>query len=162
MTLYLMDANVPIRAHADYYPIDRIGRFWEWLLSMAEADRVKMPREIYDEVAKSPYLLGQWLRRPEVKRAVILAEPTDAAAVQRVIQTGYAPDLNDVELLALTRDPFLVAAALAGPDRVVVTREVSKPKRIRANRKVPDVCVTMGVEWIDDFELWRQLDFRIA
>ena len=48
MTLYLIDANVLIRAHADYYPIDRIKPFWEWLLGMAEADRVKMPREIYD------------------------------------------------------------------------------------------------------------------
>ena len=33
MTLYLMDANVLIRAHADYYPLDRLPQFWAWLLS---------------------------------------------------------------------------------------------------------------------------------
>ena len=162
MTLYLIDANVPIRAHGDYYPIDRIVPFWEWLLAMAKADRVKMPREIYDEVAKSPDLLGQWLRCPEVKRAIILNEPINISTLAQVIARGYAADLDDVELLALTRDPFLVAAALLGPDRVVATREVSKPGRVRANRKIPDVCRTMNIESINDFELWRRLDFRIT
>ncbi|MFC7739368.1 DUF4411 family protein [Roseomonas sp. GCM10028921] len=162
MTLYLLDANVPIRAHGDYYAIDRIAPFWKWLLAQAEASRVKMPRQIYDEVAKSPDLLGQWLRRSDARKAIILAETTNMATVQTVISQGYAPDLNDIELLSLTRDPFLVAAALGGPDRVVVTREVSKPGKKRANRKVPDVCATMGVECINDYELWRRLDFRIS
>lgn len=162
MTLHLLDANVLIRAHADYYPLDRIPQFWEWLIAMVKAGRVKMPREIYDAVAKSSDLLGQWLRRPDVRKAIILAEPADMAAVQLVISQGYAPDLNDIELLALTRDPFPVTAALGGPERVVVTREVSKPKRIRANRKVPDVCAALGIQWINDFELWRRPDFRIA
>jgi len=157
MMLHLLDANVVIRAHADYYPLDRLPPFWAWLLSMAEAGRVA----IFEEVCRSPDLLGQWLRRPEVRKAIVLDEPTNMAAVQRVIARGYAPDLNDVELLSMTRDPFLVAAALGGPDRVVATREVSKPKKQRANRKVPDVCATMGIECISDFELWRRLDFRV-
>lgn len=162
MLLYLLDANVAIRAHGDYYPIDRVAPFWTWLLEMAAAGRVKMPVEIYDEVAKSADLLGQWLRNPEVRQAIILSEPTDMIAVQRVIATGYAPDLSDVEILNVGRDPFLVAAAIKAPDRVVVTREVSRPKAQRANRKVPDVCATMGITCINDFELWRVLNFRIA
>lgn len=84
------------------------------------------------------------------------------ATVQAVIARGYAPDLNDIELLSLTRDPFLVAAAIGRNDRVVATREVSKPRKQRANRKVPDVCAMMGVGCINDYELWRRLDFRIA
>lgn len=161
MTVYLIDANVLIRAHGDYYPIDRIKPFWDWLLAEAEAGRVQMPREIYDEVAKSPDLLGQWLRQPEVRTAIVLPEATDGATLATVIANGYAPDLDDVELEKIGRDPFLIAAALAGSDRVVVTREVSSPKKQRANRKVPDVCATVGVAWVDDFELWRRLDFRI-
>jgi hypothetical protein len=93
MTLYLLDANVLIRAHADYSATDRIKPFWEWLLGIAQADRAKLPREIYDEVAESPDLLGQW--RPDVREAIILAEPTDMATVQLVISQGYAPDLNN-------------------------------------------------------------------
>jgi len=50
MTLYLLDANVLIRAHEDYYPIDRIPQFWIWLLQKAESGAIKMPRMIFDEV----------------------------------------------------------------------------------------------------------------
>lgn len=162
MTLYLLDANVLIRAHADYYPIDRIKPFWDWLLGQTAAGHIKMPREIYDEVAGSPDLLGQWLRQPEVRKAIVLAETTAREIVQRVISQGYAPDLDDNEIETIGRDPFLVAASISGPDRVVVTREVSSPRKQRANRKVPDVCATMGVSCISDFDLWRALDFRIA
>jgi hypothetical protein len=162
MTLYLLDANVLIRAHEDYYPLDRIPRFWDWLQEQAAAGTIKMLRQIYDEVAPSRDVLGDWLRQPEVKAVLILAEPTDSGRVRRVIEHGYAPDLDDVELEKIGRDPFLIAAAMGGPDRVVVTREVSRPSKQRANRKVPDVCETFGVTVINDFGLYRELRFRIG
>ncbi len=149
MTLYLLDANVLIRADGDYYPLDRIPGFWSWLLEMAEAGRVKTPPKIYDEVAKSANQLGQWLRRPEVHKAIVLAEPTSGAAVAQVITEGYAPDLNDTEIESLGRDPFLVAAALGGFERIAVSREVSARSKRRHNRKVPDVCrVFIDPAWV--------------
>ena len=39
--LYLIDANVLIRAHEDYYALDRVPQFWEWLEQQALADRIK-------------------------------------------------------------------------------------------------------------------------
>jgi hypothetical protein len=96
-----------------------------------------------------------------VKKAIILSEVTNGATVAHVIAQGYAPDLNDVEMEKIGRDPFLVSAALGGAGRVVVTRERSRPAKQRANRKVPDVCGAFAVAWFDDFELWRVLDFRI-
>ena len=51
--LYLLDANVLIRAHEDYYPIDRVPQFWVWLLGLAEAGHAKLPFEIYHEIAVS-------------------------------------------------------------------------------------------------------------
>jgi hypothetical protein len=161
VTLYLLDANVLIRAHADYYPIDRIKPFWDWLLLMAQLDKIQMPREIYEEVAKSRDLLGQWLRRPDVRGAIILADGTDQQMVASVMALGYGPDLTDIDYEKMGRDPFLIAAARQAPDRVVVTRELSKPSAQKGNRKVPDVCAAVGVSCINDFELWRLLDFRI-
>jgi hypothetical protein len=96
-----------------------------------------------------------------VKKAIILSEEANREMVARVIVEGYAPDLTDIELETVGRDPFLVAAALSGHERVVVTREVPAPKKQRQNRRVPDVCGTFGVPWITDFELWRRLDFRL-
>jgi hypothetical protein len=161
MTLYLIDANVLIRAHGDYYPIDRIGAFWQWLAEMAQLGAIKMPRENYDEVAGYSDPLGQWLRRPDIRQDLVLGEQTSGAKVRHVIVVGYAPDLDAVEQSKMGRDPFLIAAALGNPDRIVVTREVSKPSKTRGNRHIPDVCATLGVTCINDFELWKRLDFRL-
>jgi hypothetical protein len=49
----------------------------------------------------------------------------------------------------------------AGSAVAVSPHDVSSPRKRRANRKVPDVCMTMGVASITDYDLWRVLDFRI-
>ena len=161
MTLYLLDANVIIRAHEDYYPVDRIPQFWSWLLEMARANTVKMPRQVFDEVTPAQGPLADWIKQAHVREALILNEPTDLARVQLVLESGYAPDLNDVEIEEIGKDPFLVAAAWAGPDRVVVTREVSRPSRTRANRHLPDVCAGFAIPVMTDFALFRVLNFSI-
>jgi hypothetical protein len=85
----------------------------------------------------------------------------EAGRVQHVLEHGYAPDLDDVEIEEIGNDPLLIAAALAGPDRAVVTREVSKPSKKRAERKIPDVCAVFGVPVISDFTLYRALNFSV-
>jgi hypothetical protein len=161
MTLYLVDANVLIRAHEDYYPVDRIPQFWDWLVVMGTSEVIQIPREIYDEVRPSQGPLADWIRRPENQAALILREPVDKDLVQRVLNDGYARDLNDVEVEEIGLDPFLIAAALAGLDRVVVTREVSKPTATRAKRRIPDVCATFGITSITDYRLYSILKFSI-
>jgi hypothetical protein len=161
MTLYLLDANVLIRAHEDYYPVDRIPQFWAWLLTQAEAGAVKMPLQIYNEVAPSRGLLAEWLRLPDIREAILLDEAADLTRVQQVLAHGYAVDLTDVELEEIGQDPFLIAAALGGRDRVVVTREASKPTATRARRRIPDVCNVFGLTVITDFALYRLLAFSI-
>jgi hypothetical protein len=48
--LYLLDANVLIRAHEDYYGLEQVPQFWDWLREVAVADIVKMPYEIHEEI----------------------------------------------------------------------------------------------------------------
>ena len=50
--IYLLDASVLITAAATFYKLDRVPEYWEWLKHHAQQGRVKMPQEIYDEVAK--------------------------------------------------------------------------------------------------------------
>jgi len=119
-----------------------------------------MLRQIHDEIARFRGPLADWTRRPDVKSALILAEATDHQRVQDVITRGYAPNLTDVDLEKIGRDPFLIAAAMGrGGDRVVVTREVSRPNAMGANRKIPDVCRVLGVPVINDYTLYRNLGF---
>jgi hypothetical protein len=39
--IYLLDANILITASRNYYPIDRVPEFWEWLVYKATTEVVK-------------------------------------------------------------------------------------------------------------------------
>ncbi len=160
--LFLIDANVLIRAHEDYYPIDRVPQFWQWLEQEARANRIKMPLEIFNEIASSKGPLRDWICGLEVREALVLDEEADQDLLDAVLTEGYGADLTEVDLEKIGSDAFLVAYALAERDRVVVTKETSRPRKTRGNRKIPDVCKTLDVECIHDFELYRRLDFSTA
>lgn len=158
--IHLLDANVLINANRLYYQIERVPEFWLWLRHIGEQGHVKIPAEIYEEMTDATDALADWLGDRDTKDALLFDEESDVALVQQVVNQGYAPDLTDVEIEKVGRDPFLIAAALSDPaNRCVVTAEVSKPTATRTNRRVPDVCDTFGVPWMDSFGLIRALNF---
>lgn len=159
--LFLLDSNVLIRAHEDYYPLDRIPPFWEWLAAEAVAGRAKMPLEIYEEIAVSKGLLKDWITSSLVTNSLVLNEEVDSKILNKVLETAYAPDLTEQELEEAGRDPFLIAYGLMGPNRVVVTKEISKPTKKRGRRKVPDACDIMEIPWMTDFRFYRENDFHV-
>ena len=84
----------------------------------------------------------------------------DPGLVTEVTERGYALDLDEAEQEKIGRDPFLIAYAYAATEeRLVVTFEVSAPKKQRANRKIPDVCRELGVSCVTLFDLIEALDF---
>lgn len=163
MVLYLLDSNVLIDANRDYYPIERVPEFWEWLKAMGEAGQVKLPEEMFEEIVlprpRDPDSLVEWLRVN--RNAMILDEEAAQDLVVEVIDQGYASDLTDVDIEKVGRDPFLIAYALVCPsERFVITTERSRPSAKRANRRVPDVCSDLDLMCADTFHLIRSLNFR--
>src|SRR5271154_3559732 len=152
-----------IRAHEDYYPIDRIPQFWDWLASLGEAGTAKVPYEIYGEIAVSSGPLHDWLTDATISKIMVLDEKIDPVNLNTVLKVGYAPDLNDSEIEEIGQDPFLIGYALADiTGFTVVTKEVSAPSKQRANRRVLDVCRTFGIRSINDFDFYRELNFKIT
>ena len=159
--LYLLDANVLIQAHEEYYPLERIPQFWVWLVEEAVAGYAKMPFEIHNEIADAEGPLKDWITTPEVKNTLILPEEVDQGLFNRVLDNAYAPDLKDDELEEAGQDPFLIAYGLMGLERVIVTKEISRPTKKRGRRKVPDACNIMGIPCVTDFEFYKKRNFHI-
>lgn len=158
--IYLLDADTLIRADNTYYPMKRFPIFWDWLLYNGHEGNIKVPQEQYDEIVSGRGGLVAWLKEEDTKLALLLDEEPDVDLVTQVIEDGYADDLDAAEQEALGRDPFLIAYALKSPhDRFVITFEVSAPKKIRANRKIPDVCQGFTVQCGTLFQLIDALDF---
>jgi Domain of unknown function (DUF4411) len=161
--LHLLDANILITANRLYYPLDRVPEFWEWLVYQGSEGKLKMPLEMVEEIREGTDDLADWLSDRANLDALCLDEEADVALVRRVIDEGYAPDLTDQEVEIIGRDPFLISYGLKSRnDRCVVTNEISKPGKQRANRKVPDVCNQMQVAWMDSFGIIRALDFSTS
>ena len=158
--LYLLDADTLITGDRGAYPLARFPVFWQWLAHQGATGRVKVAVEQFEEVTAGRGDLVDWLKDAPVKAALLLDEEADPSVVAQVVAQGYAPDLDEQEVEQLGRDPFLIAHALREPGRrTVVTFEVSKPSKQRANRKVPDVCRAVGVPCCDLYRLIRDLDF---
>jgi len=161
--IYLLDANVLITASNDYYQIDRVPEFWDWLVYHADKGIVKVPLEIIEEVLAGKDkddLLLDWMKCN--KDAFLLNKEVKPELLRMAVEEGYADDLTDDEVEQIGRDPFLVAYALDTNDWTVVTTEVSAPAKKRQNRKLPNVCETFSIPWLDTFKFARELDFRTA
>ncbi len=164
--IYLLDANTLIDAKRDYFEFDRVPEFWEWLQYQGSNGSIKIPIEIYEEFEEARKAngerdkLAEWAANPEIKDALLYEKEVVPDLVSRVITEGYCPDPTDQEIEAMGRDPFLLAYALADPlNHTIVTTEVSKPSKRRANRKVPDVGRDLGIRCVNNFQLLRDLDF---
>jgi hypothetical protein len=159
--LYLLDANVLITAHRDYYPPRRVPEFWSWLTHVGSRGQVKLPLECYEEISDvKEDALAVWVKKASTKKAIMLDEEADPRHVAFATENGYARDLTDDEIVEIGRDPFLIGYALVAPkDRCIVTTEVSKPSRQRANRHLPDVCRDLGVKCVNSFALLDALKF---
>ena len=166
--LYLLDANVLINANRDYYSIGRVPEFWEWLVELGSNGTVKIPIEVYEEIkegkikdGKNVDLLAVWAKEDHNRDALLFQEECAVDLVSKAINEGYAPDLTDNEVEQIGRDPFLIAYCLVSPaERCIVTTEVSKPKKQRANRHLPDVCDQFGIQHCNTYEFIRSLDFK--
>lgn len=158
--LYLLDANVLIDGNRDYYPIERVPEFWEWLAHAGEQGLVKIPLEVYEEIKVGHDSLATWVKEDSIENALLFNEEADVSLVSHVIDNGYASDLTDIDIEKIGRDPFLIAYGLvATSERCIVTTEVSKPSTQRANRRIPDVCMQLGVQCCNTFAFLRALDF---
>lgn len=158
--LYLLDADTLIKADRLYYPLGRFPVFWEWLLYQSGIGSIKVPQEQYDEVVAGKGELVEWISDKTNKELLLLPGVVDEKLLSQVIEEGYAPDLNETELITVGKDPFLIAYGLVSVgDRTIVSFEVSAPRKQRANRKIPDVCSGFGLKCITMFDLIKALDF---
>lgn len=165
--LYLLDANTLIDAKRDYYPVQRVPEFWEWLIFHGLQENIKIPFEVYREFDDKTDIdgnkdeLAMWSGKSEVKSALLFEEQPDRDLVSRIIYTGYLPEPTDQDLKKMGRDPFLLAYALKDPEnRCVVIMETSKPgRKTGSSRKVPDVGMDFNIRCLTTFEMIRELDF---
>jgi ribosomal protein S8 len=161
--IYILDANVLVDSNRDFYPINRVPEFCEWLLHCADSNIIKIPDEILIDIKKGNDQLTDWVKKKEVETVLRFATKLDGKLLQQVYDEGYAKDLTDVEIETIGSDACLISYALTDKENItVVTTESSKPTKKRSNKHIPDVCNQLGVEHCSAFEMFKVLDFRTS
>lgn len=151
--MYLLDADVFIRAKNLHYGFDFCPAFWDWLLVQNEAGVVFSIEKVKDELEGGNDELADWARARDDR---FFLKPTSAIfpamgqVSEWVNENGYTPAAKDT--FFQVADYWLIAHALAG-GYVVVTHE--KPADTMNKVKIPTVCVGLGLKVMTPFEMLR-------
>lgn len=148
--MYLLDASALIKAKNHYYQFERVPQFWEWLQLQAVLGNVGVPQKIYEEVTKQDDELKKWIA--EIKEAIVVGSDNyDTMLPEVLARYSQGGVLSPADIHKMGADPHLVACALDAQSSdetvMVITGEVSQPKRMKGNRKIPDICDELGVKW---------------
>jgi hypothetical protein len=89
--------------------MDRVPEFWSWLVHQAGLENIKLPQEIYDELADKSTVkadrdeLAVWVDHSEIRPVILLGEEPDMDHVSRVTYNGYTPNPTDADLIKIGR-----------------------------------------------------------
>lgn len=155
---YCLDTNVFIQAWNGYYAFDFFPDYWDSLDKLAQQGIIFATEEVKKEIAESDDTLKQWISSRQY-----FFKPIDDSVQECLAEVFKDPThhrLVDSIKGRSKADPWVIAHAMA-EGAVVVTKEEFAPLDTR-RIKIPNVCDDLGVEWINDYDLIRQLGLNFS
>lgn len=151
---YLLDADVFIQAKNLHYGLDFCPAFWDWVLKQHAAGQVYSVRKIGEELEAGHDDLATWA----AARGDAFFLPPDAKTLSFFGQvstwvTGAGYTAAAINSFLQAGDYYLTAQALEHR-YIVVTHEVPAPSTRKV--KIPNVCIALGVPYLNPFEMLRK------
>lgn len=158
---YLLDTGVFVEAHRRWYRRDIVPGFWDALLHYQGAGKLVSLDRCRAEI-KEGDALADWIADAPDELFMPTADVAIANKYAEVMAWAAGADFTDGAKaeFASVADGWLVAYG-AVHDLIVVTHETHEPNR-KNKVKVPNACDQFGVEWLDTFEMLRQLEVKLA
>jgi len=162
MSVYVVDSNFFIQAHRITYPLDVVVSFWEKLKELSHDGRIISIDKVKNEIFNHNDDLEKWCRA-NLSNSFFKNSISAMDTYRRVIvwanskRDYFLPKAMNEFLDVDEADAFIVAYALSDREnRIVVTHEISEPKR-RNKIKIPDVCNALDVQYLNDMDMFRAL-----
>lgn len=160
--LYILDANTLIEAANRYYAFDVAPGFWRGLLPHIQSKALLTVDRVCGEIEKGKDDLCVW--------TTVNLKPTQGRTDQADVIAEFGKMMKWVNdqpqffqaaksEFASVADGWLMAYAKA-KNGIVVTHEVFS-KDVKKKVPIPNVCQTFGINYIDTFELLRQLKITL-
>ncbi len=155
--LFVLDTNVFIGAHNDYYAPDFCPAFWDCILQYFHAGRLISIDRVFAELTK-PSDLVQWAQNAPSALFAFSGEPSVVTAYGTIMDwiqnsSQFKPEAES--RFAGVADGWLIAYAQIH-NAVVVTHELFNPNA-KGRVLIPNVCRQFSVPYLNTFEMLRQL-----
>jgi hypothetical protein len=162
---YVLDSNVFMEAARRYYAFDLAPSFWRALIDQARDGRVESIDRVKEEIDLGKDLLTDWANS-DFRQWFISTDQADVIGAygqvmvwahgQRQFTDGAKAEFSREE----NADPWVIAYAKA-KGCVVVTHEQFDPN-VRARIPIPNVCQTYDIQYVDTFQMLRDLGVRLG
>jgi hypothetical protein len=158
--IYCLDANVLIQAWQKYYSPKFCPAYWDLLNVLGTQKRIFLPELVNEEIIRTEDDLSAWLRKSAIQVFKI------DERVTKCLQAIYAKDPLHKNLVDNTKarslaDPWVIAHAI-NEKATIVTKEEKVTALNSIRIKIPNVCDSMGVRYINDFQLIEELGIKFS
>lgn len=158
-TRYVIDSNVFINAHRDYYAPELCPGFWDCLLHHHASDRVCTIDRIKKELTDKTDWLADWAKNKAPSALFCASNTTEVMHwYTEMVNWVYAQkqyyDYAKREF-AQKPDSWLIAYAKAN-DLTLVTHEVPS-NDIKRKVPIPNVCKPFSVKYVNTFFMLKDL-----
>lgn len=155
--VYLLDTNVFISAHKQYYSPDFCPGFWECLMHFCSEGQVMSIDRVKEEIHYPPELVSWVDATPNSMFRASQGAPVVYEFQQIMAWIEKHPKFKYSAKREFSKgaDGWLIAYAKSH-GAIVVTNEVFDPK-VRKKVKIPNVCQHFKVECMTTYEMLREL-----
>jgi hypothetical protein len=163
VTNYVLDANIYIDAFKRYYPFDLAPAFWDCLKAHAGTGRVRSIDRIKAELNRGKDDLAEWAKNTCAEAFHPTDEPeiiTNFGTLMNWANAQPRYTSSAIADFANCADGWLVAYAWT-KGFTVVTHETPDPG-CKRRVKIPDVCQTFSVPFIDTWTMLRELGAKLG
>lgn len=157
--IYLVDANVLITAHRQWYGFDFCPGFWDWLVTLHARGELFSVARVQEEIRGASDELAGWVA--SLPATFFLAERAeDAPAFDNLRRWAAAQGYESAGITDFMHkaDAALIAQA-SWRRATVVTQEVRSAGRRVV--KIPDACIGVGVRYATTPEMLRASGARL-
>lgn len=154
---YVLDTNVFLEANKRYYGLDFCPMFWSWLRKHERQGSLYSITSVYDELKGYGDELATWVKQ----HSNYFHSESDRECQEnfsKIVNLCHSEyDLTHKKNLNFldSADPWLIARAMTD-NSIIVTEE--KYKHNAKKIIIPNLCQTLGVEYISTFDLLRKFD----
>jgi len=150
--MYLIDSNVLMEAHRQYYSFRVVPGFWQWIINAHSQGLVGSVRRVRDEINAGEDELRDWIK--DLPAQFFAEEDTEVTVrlselARWAVTSGYEQEITDKFLGSA--DLLLIAHAKAD-HHTAVSLESSKPNSAK-HIQIPDVCKHFEIKCIRTFEM---------